>query len=304
LNNARQYFLKKGFGDKISLKSFFVGQNNSIGVTCVKLSEKSAMKNFKIICLVTFTFILSFNLLAQHKPDEKADAIIKRAVEKLGGERYLQVKTLFSTGNFTQFKEGVTGLPNGFIDVIAYPDRERTEFKQMGNKVIQTNVGEKGWTFDAATQNIREQDQKEIDGFKRSMRTNIDGFLRGYWRSQTESIVYTGKREAGLGKRNDIIKLTYQDGLVVEFEFAPDGMPIKALYKIKESDDTENKEEDRYAQFADVQGVMVPFIVDHFINGSQTSRINYLTIELNKNVSDAVFAKPTDLKSLKKDLKL
>jgi len=262
-------------------------------------------KHFKLICLVTFAFVLSLNLSAQNTVDEKSETIIKRAVEKLGGERYLQVKTVFSTGNFTQFKEGVTGIPNGFIDVIAYPDRERTEFKQFGNKIIQTNFGTQGWIFDGATKNIREQDAKEIDGFKRSMRTSIDGLLRGYWRNQTASLVYVGKREAGLGKRNEVIKLTYQDGFAVEFEFsATDSMPVKALYKSKDPDDAETKEEDRYAQFVDVQGVQVPWVVDHFINNVQTSRINYLTIQLNKSVPDAIFSKPSDVKDLKKDLKL
>jgi outer membrane lipoprotein-sorting protein len=262
-------------------------------------------KHFKLIFLILLTFIFVSSLAAQNSIDEKSRAILKKAVEKLGGERYLQVKSLYSTGNFTQFKEGVTGLPSGFVDVIAYPDRERTEFKQMGNKMVQTNFGDKGWTFDAATQNIREQDQREVDAFKRSMRTNIDGLLRGYWRDKTESIVYAGRREAGLGKRNEVIRVVYKDGFFVEFEFsAADGMPIKALYKSEDAGETETKEEDRYAQFVDVQGVLVPFVVDHYINGSQTSRINYLTIELNKNVPDSVFTKPTDLKSLKKDLKL
>ena len=36
--------------------------------------------------------------------DEKAEAIIKRAVEKLGGEKYLQVKTVYSTGYYTIFR--------------------------------------------------------------------------------------------------------------------------------------------------------------------------------------------------------
>ena len=175
----------------------------------------------------------------------------------------------------------------------------------MAVSALKTNFGDKGWTFDAATQNIREQDQKEVDGFKRSMRTNIDGLLRGYWRNQTESIAYVGRREAGLGKRNDVIRLVYKDGFAVEFEFsAADGMPMKALYKSEDAGETETKEEDRFAQFVEVQGVMVPFVIDHYINGAQTSRINYLTVELNKNVPEAVFAKPTDLKSLKKDLKL
>lgn len=258
------------------------------------------MKN---LISIIFVFALSLNIFAQ--TDEKAEAVIKRAIEKLGGEKYLQVKTVYSNGYFTQIREGTTDLPNSFIDVIAYPDKERTEFKQAGNKIVQTNFADKGWLFDGATSIIREQRQPEVENFKRGLRTSIDSFLRGLWRNQGATLGYAGKREASLGKRNEVLKLTYADGFTVEHEFSvTDGFPAKTLYKGKDGDEAETKEEDRYAQFADIQGVMMPFIIDHYINGKQTSRINYSTIELNKTVPNSIFDKPSDAKLLKKDLKL
>ncbi|HXH68834.1 MAG TPA: hypothetical protein VNI60_00665, partial [Pyrinomonadaceae bacterium] len=69
------------------------------------------------------------------------------------------------------------------------------------------------------------------------------------------------------------------------------------------ADSEEIKEEDRYAQFVDVQGIKVPFIIDHFSDKQQTSRINYESIEFNKQISDSIFNKPKSAKELKKDLK-
>jgi outer membrane lipoprotein-sorting protein len=63
-------------------------------------------------------------------------------------------------------------------------------------------------------------------------------------------------------------------------------------------------EEDRYAQFVDVNGIKAPFIIDRYTNGKQNSRINYETIEFNKSVPDSVFAKPSSPKDVKKDIKL
>lgn len=262
------------------------------------------MKKVLLIVFVAVTFAI--NSFAQSSnSDEKAEAIIKRAVEKLGGEKYLQVKSVYSNGYFTQIREGMGDIPSTFIDVIAYPDKERTEFKQAGTKSIQTNYGDKGWLFDGGTGNIRDQKEGEVENFKRGLRTSIDSFLRGLWRNQGATLTYAGRREASLGKRNEVLKLTYSDGFTVEFEFSvTDGFPMKTLYSGKNSDEGEIKEEDRYAQFVDVQGVKMPFIIDHYINGKPVSRINYITIELNKVVPDSVFSKPSDAKSLKKDLKL
>jgi hypothetical protein len=238
-----------------------------------------------------------------NNPDEKAEAVIKKAVENLGGEKYLQVKTQIGRGKFHQMRPGVQSFQS-FLDVIVFPDKERTEFKYSGVKNIQTNFAGSGWVLDGAAEVVREQKENEIDNFKRGIRASLDYLLRGFWRGKA-TLTYGGKREAGIGMRNEVVKLVYDDGLSIEFEFdAKDGMPVKAFYKYKTEEGDEIKEEDRYAQFVDIQGIKTPFIIDHFVNNVQTSRINYESMELNKSIPDSIFAKPSGAKELKKDLKL
>jgi hypothetical protein len=237
--------------------------------------------------------------------DEKAEAILARAIERVGGQKYLQTATQIGRGNFTQFVNGQVDIPASFVDVIVFPDKERTEFKHSGNKTVQTNVGSSGWIFDGAARTIKDQNKEALENFRRGMRTSLDYILRGYWRKENASLTYAGKREAALGIRNEVLKLTFADGFTVEFEFAAtDGLPGKSIFKKLNADAEEVKEEDRYAQFVEIQGVFVPFVIDHFQNGKPTSRINYTSLEFNRPVPDSVFTKPKDLKELKKDLKL
>lgn len=237
--------------------------------------------------------------------DQRAEEIIKRAIEQLGGDKYLNVKSLYSVGFFTAFRDEVADMPSSFVDVISYPDKERTEFKQAKVKTVQTNVGETGWIFNGQTENIRDQNPKEVESFKKVLRTSIDTLLRGGWRNPGAKLTYVGRRPASLGKRNEVIKLTYEDGFSVEYEFSvTDGMPMKSIYKGEDDEGVETKEEDRYLQFIEMQGVKLPFVIDHYINDKQTSRINYDKIELNKPIPSSIFDKPNDIKELKKDLKL
>lgn len=254
---------------------------------------------YLLLTLILAFYSVSFS---QNKSDEKAEAIMKKAVEKLGGQKYLQVKSQVSTGNFTLIAGGQPQSPSSFVDVLVFPDKERTEFKQGGAKTIQTNAGETGWLFDGATKNIKEQSKSEIEGFQRGLRTSLDSILRDNWRGKA-ALTYVGRRQASVGKRNDVVRLTYADGFAVEFEFADDGLPVKAIYKRKNANGEDLKEEDRYAQFVEVGGIYAPFVVDHFVNGEHASRINYLTVEFNKNIPDSVFNKPNDPKELKRDLK-
>lgn len=260
------------------------------------------MKSFLITTLLIL-FSCNFIFAQTNKTDEKAEAVLKKAVEKLGGEKYLQVKSIVGRGRFSLLRDGAVISFQSFTDVIVYPDKERTEFKDGGAKTVQTNAGETGWIFDGAAGTINVQNKTQVENFQRGIRASLDHLLRGYWRGKAD-LTYVGKRPASLGKRNEVVKLTFADGFAVEFEFSDEFLPAKAVYKRTNADNEEIKEEDRYAQFIDIQGIKTPFIVDHFSNNLQTSRINYESVEFNKNVPDSIFTKPNSPKDLKKDLKL
>ena len=255
--------------------------------------------SFTAVFFIALIFVSATS--AQTKPD--AQAIIAKAVQIMGGDRYLQITTQVGRGRFSVIRENVVASSQSFVDIIVFPDKERTEFKTGPSKTIQTNNGKTGWIFDSDAESLRDQNAGQIENFQRGIRVSLDNLLRGYWKGEAE-LSYVGRRQAGLGRRNDVIKLQYKDGFAIEFEFADDGTPAKALYKRRAVDDSEVTEEDRYAQFIDVGGIKTPFIIDRYTNGAQNSRINYESVDFNKPIPESVFSKPSDIKSLKKDLKI
>lgn len=240
----------------------------------------------------------------QATPDEKAEEIIKRGIEAVGGQAYLNVRTVVGRGFFTTYQEGISQLPARFVDYLVYPDKERTEFISLGIRVIQTNLGDKGWLYDGATKTLTDMKDPQIEDFKRSIRTSVENLLRGWWRKEGATVNYVGRREAGLAMRNETVRLTYPDGFWIEYEFgAKDGKPAKVIYKRTRKNDTDEgeviTEEDRLAKPITIDGVTAPWVIDHFINGFQTSRINYESIEYNQPLADSLFMKPDSIKSLK-----
>jgi hypothetical protein len=99
--------------------------------------------------------------------------------------------------------------------------------------------------------------------------------------------------------------LTYANGFWVEYEFgARDGLPAKAIYKRERKNADTNEmeeaiEEDRFAKPITIDGVTAPWVIDHFSNKVQTSRINYESIEYNRPLPESLFAKPENVKSIK-----
>ena len=264
----------------------------------------SSRKGLLFFLSIAFSSIVAAQPEAKKtEPQNKADAIIEKAIQSLGGEKYLQVKTQVGRGRLSVLRDGALVSWPWFVDIVVFPDKERTDFKGGGSRTIQANSGSTGWLYDDSLDVIKVQNETQIANFKQGIRTSLDNLLHGSWRGDAE-LTYIGKRPATLGKRNEAVKLTYKDGFSVEFEFAvDDGLPQKAIYKRTSADGEEVKEEDRYAQFLDIGGVKTPFIIDRWTNGKQTSRINYESVDFNKTIPDSIFAKPADPKDAKKDLK-
>jgi hypothetical protein len=278
--------------------------------------EGHLLKLMKNSLLTRFTAALALSLFAaltcsaqtetpSPSPDDKAEKIVQKAIEAVGGDSYLKIQTVIGRGFFTEYSPGGSGLPIRFLDYISYPNRERTEFLGGGNRVINTNDRDTGWIFDAAAKTLKDQTTQQVEDFKTGMRNSMENLLRGWWRKEGATLSYVGRREAGLGRRNETVKLTYPDGYSIEYEFAAtDGWPAKVLYKKKHKNPEtelmdEVAEEDRLFKPITVSGVIAPFVIDHFRKGVQTSRINYESIEFNKPLADSLFARPANIKAVK-----
>src|SRR5678815_4557333 len=148
--------------------------------------------------------------------------------------------------------------------------------------------------FDGAVKKIKDQSPTQVEEFKRVMRTSVENLLRGWWQKEGGKIVYVGRREAGLAKRNETIRLTYPNGFWIEYEFgARDGLPAKIIYKRmrknpETGDEVETTEEDQLLRFITIDGVNAPWVIDHFIDGHQTTRINYESVQYNQPIADAL----------------
>ena len=258
-----------------------------------------------MILLLVLSLLIAQTPAPASSVDEKSQQIIDQAIQALGGQKYVNIQTEFGKGFYTTYNEGISQIPARFLDYISYPDRERTEFTGAGIKTIQTNVGDTGWLFDGAVKKISDQTPAQVENFKFAMRTRFENLLRGWWKKEGGKVTYAGRREAGLAKRNETVRLTYPDGFWIEYEFsARDFLPAKIIYKRTRKDpdsgdQVEVTEEDRVMRFIAVDGVQAPWIIDRFVNGKQTSRINYELVQYNQQFADSLFAKPTDVKAIK-----
>lgn len=256
--------------------------------------------------LLGLLFITAVSGQTPVKPDphtDKAKAIVAKAVKKVGGAAYLNARNSVGEGRLSVLEQGKIGSFLKFTDVIVFPDRERTDFEEGGSKTVQVNFGDKGWIYDESLELFRDQTEKQIAEFRLAMRTHYNELLRGKWNGKA-ALSYIGRRPSTLGKRNDVVKLEFEDGFWVEYEFDDDGLPMKTLFSTRGSDGQEIPEEIRYGRYISTGGILYPSVVDRYTNGVQIYRASYDSMEFNRRIKDEIFVKPKDPKKLRKKLKL
>src|SRR2546421_10921891 len=169
----------------------------------MKPAPLTRLARLTLLLAITFAFCANQASAQTENPspnptENKAEKIVQKALQAMGGDRYLNVKTVIGRGFFTDFKDGVSGIPLRFVDYIVYPNKERTEFSGGGQRLIQTNDKDRGWIFDGAALTLKDQTAEQLEDFRLATRTGVESLVRGGWRTQGAKLTYAGRREAGV----------------------------------------------------------------------------------------------------------
>jgi hypothetical protein len=262
---------------------------------------------FKLAGIGCAAILLAITALAQRadpndpKNAERGAELIKQAVQARGGERFLSFTSIMSTGQYTRFDKGMSQFPIQFIDWIIYPDKERTEFGKgkKKNRRIQVNVGKTGWVYDGDAETLKDQTDKQIEEHLEGLEFDIDRLLRAAAKGAGVEVGYAGREETRPGERADVVAIKLKSDHTAYLLIDPRTyLPMSLSYE-KTEDGQLTKQEIRFNQYVDYDGVKFPNIVDFYRDSVQTGRLNVQAIKLNTQVKDELFAKPASVKEVK-----
>jgi hypothetical protein len=232
---------------------------------------------------------------------ERGVELIKQAAQARGGERFLSYTSIMSNGIYTPFDKGLSQIPVQFIDLIVYPDKERTEFGKgkKKNRKIQVNVGKTGWVYDGDAETLKDQTDKQIEEHVEGLDFDIDRLLRAAVKGSEVEVGYAGREETRPGERADSIAIRLKSGQTAYLLLdRQTHLPMSLTYE-KTGDTGLVKHEIRYFQYVDYDAVKFPNVVDYYRDNIQTGRINIQSIKLNAPVGEELFAKPASVKAIK-----
>jgi outer membrane lipoprotein-sorting protein len=213
--------------------------------------------------------------------------LLNQTIAALGGEAFLNVKEIHTTGRFFSFNKGELSGGDLFVDYIKFPDMERTEFGRERNKSITINKGSEGWVFEPRDKQWDPQPISQAEEFVAGFKTSFDYVLR-FALSHPQSTIQNIGSEIIDFKRADVIEVRdAQKNRIHLFVDRQTKMPLKM--EVRRGDDNLLREE-IYANWHEFQGVKTPMHLVRYTGGVKTMEIRLETAAYNSGLSDSLFA--------------
>ncbi|MFM8392708.1 MAG: hypothetical protein ACKOB4_02135 [Acidobacteriota bacterium] len=227
--------------------------------------------------------------------------LLKKTIAARGGQLYTAIRSITATGLFTPFEKGLSQIPTSFENFIIYPDRERVEFGKGKKKDrrLQVNVGRGGWVYDGDAQTLKDQNDQQLADYLEGTEIDLDRLLRGNLDAPERKIVYAGREELRPGERAEMVTIELdQERQVSILLDRTSYLPISLVYE-KSRSGSVTRQEIRFFQYVQYDGILFPNIIDFYRDGVQESRVTYQSIRINREIDERLFAKPASIKEVK-----
>ena len=237
-------------------------------------------------------------LAAPADPDSKAQAVVNRAIEAMGGEVYLAVNRIHSRGRYFHF--GRHGKAFSRFEDWTVLDPVKWRFQLGDGKRAYTQIFnlevEKGWTLEREVE-IEEAPSEELDGFRRMAKQDIDVILRHRRDEEGMNLYYYGPDEiAGQGEYEAVEFLDGTNDSVIIFFNLRTGLPEKVETSTTNKMGVRIKIETEYSNWHEIQGVRVPLNLETFADGVTTTQRFIEEITFNENFPADLFQRPVIVK--------
>jgi hypothetical protein len=214
--------------------------------------------------------------------DPKAQAHLDQAVRSLGGEAFLNAKSLRTQGRIFAISEDTTSGVAQFESTVQFPGKRRFAYGK-DKPVTLINDGERGWQLDRY--GMVRQPPEQVRRWNLSAHYGYESLLRTVIREQGLLIQYSGTEFAGPVSTH-VISITdsAQTQIRVNID-SKTSLPVRVSYRLFNPKTSEWEEYGEvYADFRDFQGIKTPMQITRFLNGERSGEIYRKTVEYNVEI--------------------
>lgn len=256
---------------------------------------------------IFLAFCMASASLAEESNEEIAMRTVDEAIEVMGGQAYLDVDRIKSSGRYFWFNRGRKYFQR-YEDwtVMAPVVKSRVRLgkdKQEYLEIVNLEVN-KGWKRESE-KFIEYFTEEDLAQFRRAVRHDLDYLFRERLSEEGMSLFYYGRDDISGGGKYDAVEFVdaMSDSIVVYFNL-DDSRPARTEYHSVDENGVRHKKEQEFYNWHEFQGISVPLRIDTYTDGELSSQRFIEEILFNEQFPETLFLRPEGVEwkpGLKKD---
>jgi hypothetical protein len=214
--------------------------------------------------------------------DPKAQGLLDQGVRALGGDAFLNAKSIRTQGRIFTISEGSTSGFAQYESTVQYPGKRHFAYGK-DKPVTLINDGERGWQLDRY--GMVRQPPEQVRLWNLSSRYGYESLLRTVIREQGLLIQYSGTEFTGPVSTH-VISIT--DAKQVQIRLYLDSktsLPVRVTYRLFNPTTSDWEEYgEALAEFKEFQGIKTPTQITRFLNGERSGENYRKMVEYNVEI--------------------
>ncbi len=213
---------------------------------------------------------------------------MQQAIDALGGQAYLTIKSTQQSGRGYSFYHG-RPTSNGVLywRFTEFPDKERVEITKERD-IAELYFGDKG--YEITYKGAHPMEPKDLADYLRRRKFSLETILRVWVNDPNVALFYDGDAIAAQHPAVQITLINNKDEGVDLFLDVDTHLPIKKSFQWRDPVDRQkNLEEEIYDKYRVGQGIATPWDVSRYFNGDMAGQRFLNSVSYNEPVDQAMF---------------
>jgi hypothetical protein len=236
--------------------------------------------------------------------DPAARQMLDRTIQALGGQAFLNTKSMTSRGRAFFFQDGNTAGMEPFVSQVVYPDKRRFTYGKnkrslsmdTGNisyggetkTVTLINNGDKGWELDQY--GLIAQPDPQRQGWMLSNKYSLENLLRQRI-NDPGVLIQLGKVDFVDNVRTQGIEIIESGGISIRLDVSPANyLPTRIYYRVWNARDKDwDDYSDAYSDYKVIDGIQLPMHITRYLNGDRIGETFRNEAKLNEDYPAKMF---------------
>ena len=219
---------------------------------------------------------------------QKAKQILDEMIRALGGDTYLNVRTMTMEGRSYSFWKGrPSGMGLLFWRFWEWPDKDRVELTKQRD-VVELNVGDKG--YEITYKGTATQDPKQIDDYLRRRDHSLENVVRKWLSAPGAMILYSGTAIVEQNMAEEVTVLNTDNDSVTISVDPRTHLPVRKMFSYRDPvDRLKDDDTEIYSNYRLVQGINTPYSTVRLQNGEMRNQRFVTNVAYNTYLAATLF---------------